>query len=207
MHRTIRTLLAAAVLLAASAGAPAQASAGSAPRLDAVLVGGDNIVLNGQRCVIGFNARSATTGARYIVTSGYCAGGSGLTAPVRAPDGSTSTPYVRGPGGSLLTVSPVLGRAPVGSSICMSGPVGGFRCGTVVAMNQTIRFADGTTVTGLTRTSVCAQAGEIGSPFVWLSGGRVIAQGTLLVGTGSCASFFQPINEVLSAYGLVLYTG
>lgn len=177
--------------------------------VQAPLVGGDSIVINNQRCAIGFNAHNGA-GGRYIITSSPCfAGLPGTAGPVPAPAGSTSTPYVRGPGGSLLTVSPLQTRAPVGASVCMSGPVDGYRCGTVQAINQTVCFPQGCVI-GLTRTNVCPQPGESGAPFIWNSGGRVIAQGVLVGGSGSCpggTSWFKPIWPILAAHGLVLFTG
>lgn len=204
MRRILVALLVAAGLAGpvAAGGATAEPDAG----IDALLVGGDFVTIGSQRCVIGFNARQPRTLARYIITSGPCVGGTGRTGLVAAPAGSTSTPYVRGSGGALLTLSPDLNQAPIGSTVCMSGPVSGFRCGTVTAYNVTVVFPGGT-VTGLARTSVCAQPGEAGAPFVWLTGGRVIAQGTLAGASGACTTYFQPVVPVLQKYGVVLYTG
>jgi streptogrisin C len=61
-------------------------------------------------------------------------------------------------------------------------------------------------VTGLTRTNVCAEPGDSGGS--WLSGNQ--AQGVTSGGSGNCSSggttYFQPVNEILSAYGLTLVT-
>ena len=60
------------------------------------------------------------------------------------------------------------------------------------------------TVTGLTRTNVCAEPGDSGGSFI--SGSQ--AQGVTSGGSGNCTSggttYFQPVNEILSAYGLTL---
>lgn len=206
-----RLMVAAAVLagvtLVAPGDTPVAAAAGAG--IPAVLVGGDPIVINGLRCTIGFNARNAA-GTRYIITSWPCFGGPGSAGPVPAPADSTSTPYVRGPGGSLLTLSPSQNRAPVGATVCRSGPGSGYHCGTVTALNQTVCFTTGC-VTGLTRTNACAEPGDSGGPFIWSSGGQVIAQGVLVGASGNCTAggttWFRPIGPILSAYGLILYTG
>jgi len=200
----------AAVALAPAAGAAAtQASVEPGAGVDALLIGGDPIVVNNQRCAIGFNARNSA-GNRYIITGYPCAGSPGMPGLLLAPAGSTSTPYVRGPGGTLLTLSPLQNRAPVGAVVCMSGPTAGYRCGTIIAVNQTVNFG-GVLVTGLTKTTVCPALGESGAPFIWNSGGQVIPQGVLVGGSGSCGTggttWFKPIWPLLSAYGLILYTG
>ena len=186
------------------AGAPASAKASDGGQIDALLIGGD--YFNGSRCVIGYNAYNAA-GDRFVITSGCTS--NGLPGPVPAPPDSTSTAYIRA-GGGLLTVSPVLATAPIGATVCMSGPVGGLRCGYVQAMNVTISYPGGV-ITGLTRTSVCAYPGETGSPFFWPNGGRIIAQGVLVSASGSCStggvSYFKPILPILSAHSLTLFTG
>jgi streptogrisin C len=63
------------------------------------------------------------------------------------------------------------------------------------------------------RTNVCAEPGDSGGSLVTNpgSGSRVQAVGLTSGGSGNCSSggttFFQPITEPLSAYGLTLYTG
>ncbi|MFE6615557.1 S1 family peptidase [Amycolatopsis sp. NPDC057786] len=97
-------------------------------------------------------------------------------------------------------------EAPVGSSVCRYGATTGWQCGIIQAKNQSITFPEGT-LTGLTRTSVCAEPGDNGGPFV--SGTQ--AQGVLVGGSGNCSSggttYFYPVNRVLSAYGLTILTG
>ncbi|GAB3898131.1 hypothetical protein GCM10029964_082090 [Kibdelosporangium lantanae] len=98
-----------------------------------------------------------------------------------------------------------LQEAPVGASICRSGITSGWRCGTIQAKNETVNYIEGT-VTGLTRTSACAEPGDSGGPY--LSGGQ--AQGVTSGGTGNCAfggtTYFQPINPILRAYQLKLFS-
>jgi len=99
----------------------------------------------------------------------------------------------------------VAGRrvAPIGSAVCRSGSTTGWRCGTVLAYNATVNVLGGP-ITGLTRTSACAEGGDSGGPFLW----GTQAQGLTSSGHGNCRSggvtFFQPIAEVLTTYQLVL---
>jgi streptogrisin C len=107
--------------------------------------------------------------------------------------------------GGNVTVSGSTESA-VGASICRSGSTTGWHCGTVQAKNSTVNYPQGT-VTGLTRTNVCAEPGDSGGS--WLSGSQ--AQGVTSGGSGNCTSggttYFQPVNEILSVYGLTLVTG
>ncbi|RBQ12363.1 MULTISPECIES: S1 family peptidase [Micromonospora] len=96
-------------------------------------------------------------------------------------------------------------EAPVGASICRSGSTTGTRCGLVQAKNATVNYPEGT-VTGLTRTNVCAEPGDSGG--AWLSGDQ--AQGVTSGGSGDCTrggvTFFQPVNEILQRNNLTLVT-
>ncbi|MDQ4102228.1 MAG: S1 family peptidase [Actinomycetota bacterium] len=190
------------------------------------LRGGDTMTSNsGQRCSVGFNAISG--GIRYIITAGHCTKQGGTwTGPDGRPIGPaaessfpgddfglvevTSSAWEQtddvGTGSGNLTVtgdSP----APVGSKVCMSGSTSGFHCGQVKAVGETVNYGNGDVVRGLTRTSVCAEPGDSGGPF--LTGTE--AQGMLSGGTGGCLlggqSYFQPVQEVLTTYGLTLITG
>jgi streptogrisin C len=102
---------------------------------------------------------------------------------------------------------PVAGstEAPVGSSICRSGSTTGTRCGVIQARNATVRYPEGT-VTGLTRTNVCAEPGDSGGS--WISGDQ--AQGITSGGSGDCTvggtTFYQEVNEVLQTLNLTLVT-
>lgn len=103
----------------------------------------------------------------------------------------------------------MLGRtvAAVGTTVCRSGSTTGYRCGIVQATNTSVCYAQGC-VYQVTRTTACGEPGDSGGPFV--SNSRQ-AQGLLSGGSGNCTSggttFSQPINEVLSVYGLTLVTG
>ena len=123
---------------------------------------------------------------------------------VKTEAGFTPQPVVNDFNGNEL---PVAGstEAPVGAAICRSGSTTGTHCGTILAKNQTVNYPEGT-VTGLTRTNVCAEGGDSGGP--WLSGDQ--AQGVTSGGSGDCTvggeTFFQPVNEILATNNLTLVT-
>jgi streptogrisin C len=183
------------------------------------VVGGDAYYIGGGRCSLGF---SVTGG---FVTAGHCGSTGNATsgynqvsqgtfrgssfpgndyAWVGVNSNWTPTPYVDNYSGGTVTVAGST-EAAVGASICRSGSTTGWHCGTVSAKNQTVNYSEGT-VTGLTRTNVCAEPGDSGGS--WLSGQQ--AQGVTSGGSGDCTSggttYFQPVNEILSAYGLTLTT-
>ncbi len=200
-----------------------------APRPLWNVIGGQAITTGGSRCSAGFNARSGS--ARYVITAGHCTnigtswngvGGTlGRTAGSSFPGNDygiiqiTSTAAVstalvdRYSAGADATVRGS-SQAGVGSTICRSGSTTGWRCGTIGAHNQTVRYPQGT-VTGLTRTSACAQPGDSGGSFVSPNSTSVQAQGVTSGGSGNCSTggttFHQPVNEVLSRFGLSLVTG
>jgi hypothetical protein len=97
------------------------------------------------------------------------------------------------------------GTAYVGQAVCRSGVTTGVRCGTVTALNQTVNYATGV-VYGLIRTNICAEAGDSGGSLYVASTGTIL--GILSGGSGNCTSggttYYQPIAEVLAAYGLTL---
>lgn len=182
-------------------------------------VGGDPYIINGRvRCSIGFSVHGG------FVSAGHCGG---VGASVNGWDGSwmgtfagSSFPgndysFIR-IGGGWWTVPVVLGWgtipdrlvrgsavAPVGSSICRSGSTTHWHCGNVLALNETVNYQQGA-VYQMTKTSVCAEPGDSGGSFI--TGEQ--AQGMTSGGWGNCSSggqtWFQPVNEVLGAYGLSL---
>jgi hypothetical protein len=183
-------------------------------------VGGDPYYTGNVRCSIGFSVHGG------FVTAGHC-GQPG--ASVRGWDGSLMGQF-RGssfPGNDYAhvsighgwwTVPVVLGwgtvpdqlvrgsaEAPIGSSICRSGSTTHWHCGTVLAKNETVNYSQGA-VHQMTKTSVCAQPGDSGGSFI--TGDQ--AQGVTSGGWGNCSTggqtWFQPVNEILSVYGLRLHT-
>ncbi|MDO0930530.1 S1 family peptidase [Streptomyces sp. DG2A-72] len=190
-------------------------------RLRTLLSGGDAIYAGGGRCSAGVNVRSGST--YYFVTAGHCTDGTTTwyTGPamdtVVGPTTGTSfpgndfgvvqysNPAVPRPG-TIGTVD-VTGTATayVGQRVCTRGATTGVRCGVVTGLNATVNYGGGTIVYGLIQTSICAEPGDSGGPLY--AGDKVI--GILSGGSGNCATggttYYQPIQEVLSAYGLSVY--
>lgn len=96
-------------------------------------------------------------------------------------------------------------QALAGAAVCRSGSTTGWHCGTIEQHDTSVSYAEGT-VDGVTRTTVCAEPGDSGGSYI--SG--VQAQGVTSGGSGDCTSggttFYQPINPLLSTYGLTLRT-
>lgn len=189
------------------------------PTTFATVQGGDAyIISNSARCSVGF---SVTTG---FVSAGHCgrAGASVTTSAgaslgtfsnsvfpgsadmsyIRTVSGTTLRGYINSYGSGTLPVSGSTASA-VGSSICRSGSTTGVHCGTVRNLGVTVNYSEGS-VTGMTGTTVCAEPGDSGGSFY--TGAQ--AQGVTSGGSGDCSSggvtYFQPVNEILSTYGLTL---
>jgi streptogrisin C len=101
----------------------------------------------------------------------------------------------------------------VGTAICRSGRTSGWKCGTIDQVDVSVNYSTGETITHVNRTTACSEGGDSGGSFIT---GPGQAQGVLSGGSGSCKgklpnsrtrSYFQPVNPILSAYGLTLKTG
>ncbi|MFF5079350.1 ricin-type beta-trefoil lectin domain protein [Actinoplanes sp. NPDC000266] len=182
--------------------------------------GGDQYVINGNTlCSVGF----AVAGG--FVSAGHCGGTGSPTlgynnvaqgtfagssfpgndyAWIRTNGNWTSQPWVNNYSGGNVTVAGSQ-EAAIGSSVCRSGRTTGWRCGTILDRDETIVYSQGA-VSGLARSNACAEPGDSGGS--WISGNQ--AQGVTSGGTGNCSSggtmWFQPVNEILSVYGLSLTT-
>lgn len=202
-----------------------------APRPVWDLVSGQQITSGTARCTLGFNARSGTT--RFIVAAGHCVSAgsswSGVGGYIGPSAGSSfpgndygriqvasaaaaSTPLVdRYTSGVDVTITGFTNPS-VGTPVCYSSPVTGWRCGSVTGVNQTVCYPQGC-VYQLIRTNMCPEPGASGAPVVTHpgSGTAVRAVGLIVGGSGSCSSggttWVQPISEPLAVYGLTLVTG
>jgi streptogrisin D len=185
--------------------------------------GGQAIYGGGGRCSLGFNVRSGST--YYFLTAGHCTNlgsswyaNSAQTALLGTRAG-TSFPgndygivrYSASPGagdvylynGSYRDITGA-GNAYVGQYVLRSGSTTGVYGGYVQALNATVNYAEGS-VHGLIQTDVCAEGGD--------SGGALFAGNTALGltsgGSGNCSwggtTFFQPVTEALSVYGVSVY--
>jgi Alpha-lytic protease prodomain/Trypsin len=195
------------------------------------VVGGAEYQSGGGLCSIGFPiTRGATKG---FATAGHC-GGVGtqirlsgtLVGSIQGrfyPTGDQAWANVRSTDtlfGQVTryngTVQRVLGStvAPIGAAICRSGRTTGWRCGTVVSYNNTVNYGTGN-VNGLTRSTACAGQGDSGGSWITgtgqaqgvTSGGQLPAGSNNNCGVASPITWFQPINPILSRFGLTLVLG
>lgn len=186
------------------------------------LVGGDPYYMGG-RCSIGFSITKGTQ--QGFATAGHCGrAGTATSGYNQVAQGTfqasifpgrdmawvavnsqwTATPYVKGQGGQRIGVGGST-QSPVGASICRSGSTTGWHCGTIQQHNTSVTYPEGT-ISGVTRTTVCAEPGDSGGSYI--SGSQ--AQGVTSGGSGNCSSggttFHQPINPLLQQFGLTLKT-
>ncbi|MEV5768366.1 S1 family peptidase [Micromonospora sp. NPDC052213] len=182
--------------------------------------GGDAIYGGGYRCSLGFNVRSGST--YYFLTAGHCTDAvsawyansaqstklgdrTGTSFPgndygiVRYTN--TSIAIDGSVGSQDITAA---GNASVGQQVTRRGSTTGTHSGTVTGLNATVRYAEGT-VRGMIATNVCAEPGDSGGPLY--SGS--IALGLTSGGSGNCrtggTTFFQPVTEALSKYGVSVF--
>ncbi|WP_422741761.1 S1 family peptidase [Micromonospora sp. WMMD754] len=193
-------------------------------RLRTLIAGGQAIYGGGGRCSLGANVRSGSTW--YLVTAGHCTNLAGTwyadsarTTVLGSRAGSSFpgndygvvryTGTVAHPSAVYTHPGQVTvygaGSAYVGQAVCRSGATTGVRCGTVTGLNQTVNYAEGS-VSGLIRTNICAEPGDSGGPLYVAATGTVL--GILSGGSGNCTSggtsYYQPILEILAAYGLTI---
>jgi len=208
----------------------AVAAAGDAARLEHTagqfslfIAGGQAIYASGGRCSLGFNVRTPTS--FYFVTAGHCtaigatwyANSSRTTVlGTRAVSSFPGNDYgivryaagVSHPGSVYLysgSQDITSAATPaVGTTVRRSGSTTGVRSGRVTQLNATVNYAQGR-VSGLIRTTVCAEPGDSGGAL--FSGS--VANGLTSGGSGNCSSggvtYFQPVTEALSAYGVSVY--
>jgi streptogrisin B len=176
---------------------------------------GDAIYGSSHRCSLGFNV--VDDGTYYFLTAGHCgkvsrrwwtnASRSTLIGPtidysfpkndyalVRYDNTSLSHP-----GGFTAA------NAFVGERVTRDGSTTGTHSGTVTALNVTVRYQGGGTVSGLIQTTVCAEPGDSGGPLYDGTKALGITSG----GSGDCerggTTFFQPVTEALNAYGVSVF--
>ncbi|WNO76328.1 S1 family peptidase [Streptomyces sp. AM8-1-1] len=190
-----------------------------------LIAGGQAIYAGGGRCSLGFNVRSGST--YYALTAGHCTNiGStwytnsanttvlgtrtGSSFPtndygiIRHSNASAADGRVYLYNGSYRDITSA-GNASVGQAVQRSGSTTGLRGGTVTGLNATVNYGGGDIVYGMIQTNVCAEPGD--------SGGSLFAGSTALGltsgGSGNCSAggttFFQPVTEALSAYGVSVF--
>ncbi|MFF9651544.1 S1 family peptidase [Streptomyces sp. NPDC014622] len=190
-------------------------------KLTKLLSGGDAIYAPGWRCSLGFNVRSGST--YYFLTAGHCTDGnppwytsSSQTTSIGPTVGSsfptndyglvrydnTSVPHDGTVGNVDITGA---ADATMGMSVTRRGSTTGTHSGSVTGLNATVNYGNGDIVYGMIKTNVCAEPGDSGGPLY--SGSKAI--GLTSGGSGNCSSggttYFQPVTEALSAYGVSVY--
>ncbi|GAA4931446.1 S1 family peptidase [Streptomyces coeruleoprunus] len=192
-----------------------------------LIAGGQAIyAAGGGRCSLGFNVRNSS-GTYYALTAGHCTNiagtwytnsgqttllgsRSGSSFPgndygiIRHANASAADGRVYLYNGSYRDITSS-GNAYVGQSVQRSGSTTGLRGGTVTGLNATVNYGGGDVVYGLIQTNVCAEPGDSGGPL--FSGSTAL--GLTSGGSGNCSSggttFFQPVTEALSAYGVSVF--
>ncbi|MEU4080977.1 serine protease [Streptomyces venezuelae] len=187
-----------------------------------LISGGDAIYATSWRCSLGFNVRDSA-GNYYFLTAGHCTDGAGTwysnssRTTVLGTTAGSSFPgndygLVRYTNSSVTksgTVGSVditgAANATVGMSVTRRGSTTGIHSGSVTGLNATVNYGGGDIVSGLIRTNVCAEPGDSGGPLY--SGSRAV--GLTSGGSGNCSTggttFFQPVTEALSAYGVSVF--
>jgi hypothetical protein len=195
-------------------------------KLTKKIAGGDAIYGGQYRCSLGFNVRNSA-GVYYFLTAGHCGNiastwysNSGHTTTLGTTAGSSfpgndyaivkyATSFTNHPGtvdlynGSSQDIT-TSANAFVGEAVKRSGSTTHVHSGTVSQTNATVNYAEGT-VTGLIRTNVCAEGGDSGGAL--FDGTKAL--GLTSGGSGNCSSggttYFQPVTEALSVYGVSVY--
>ncbi|MFI1967257.1 S1 family peptidase [Streptomyces pathocidini] len=187
------------------------------------LSGGDAVYADaGWRCSLGFNVRD-NSGAYFFLTAGHCTDGdpgwytsTALTTLIGPTTGSsfpdndygivrydnTAVSHEGTVGGQDITTA---ADPTVGQNVTRRGSTTGTHTGRVTALNATVNYGGGDIVRGLIQTTVCAEPGDSGGPLYDGSTALGLTSG----GSGDCTSggttFFQPVKEALTAYGVSVY--
>ncbi|WP_067811117.1 S1 family peptidase [Actinomadura kijaniata] len=221
---TVRGARLARVKRAAAKHGPAVRTRSVSGKFRPFTSGGEAIWTNGGRCSLGFNVRKGRE--HYFLTAGHCtatgrswfadqgttrklgdtAGSSfpgddhGLVKYTAAPEDTRGEVSLYGSTRDITEA----GEATVGQKVTRSGSTTQVHEGEVTALDQTVNYQEGS-VSGLIQTTVCAEPGD--------SGGALFAGSTALGltsgGSGDCSAggttFFQPVGEALSRYGVTIY--
>ncbi|WP_319460288.1 S1 family peptidase [Micromonospora sp. RTP1Z1] len=180
-----------------------------------LLSAGNAIYGGGYRCSLGFNA--VKSGVYYFLTAGHCGDvantwytNSSHTTLIGPTIGSSfpgndyalvryDNTSLTHPGGYTAA------NAFVGEAVKRTGSTTGTHSGTVTALNVTVRYTGSGTVKGMIQTTVCAEPGDSGGPLYDGTKALGITSG----GSGDCRSggttFYQPVPEAASAYGVTVY--
>ncbi|MFI9818560.1 S1 family peptidase [Saccharothrix variisporea] len=182
------------------------------------VVGGNRYWTSKYGCSVGFSVVGG------FITAGHCGDvGETTTQPggrfagssfpvddmafVRTDPGNTPIGAVNDYNGGRVAVAGSQ-EAPVGTSICRSGGTSGWHCGTIRSRNATVDYGPSIgKVYEAIETTACAEPGDSGGSAI--SGNQ--AQGVTSGGSGDCkggaaTTYFQPVPEILTRYGVTLVT-
>lgn len=181
--------------------------------LSPLIAAGAAIYTGGSRCSLGFNVVSGST--YYFLTAGHCTNAGATWTNGSATLGTRSgTSFPVNDYGIVRYTNTTIAKTggftsastpAVGTAVTRTGSTTGTRTGSVTALNQTVTYSGSGTVSGLIRTTVCAEPGDSGGPLYRGSAAYGLTSG----GSGNCTSggvtYFQPVTEALSAYGVSVY--
>jgi len=192
-------------------------------KINKLIKGGDAIYATSWRCSLGFNVKNSA-GADYFVTAGHCTDGAGTWwsnsghTTTLGPTAGSSFPtndygLVRysnttiAKAGTAGSVDITRAATPaVGTNVMRTGSTTGTHTGRVTALNATVNYGGGDVVYGMIQTNVCAEPGDSGGS---MYGSNGVAYGLTSGGSGNCTSggttFFQPVTEALTAYGVHVF--
>ncbi|MFI2239706.1 S1 family peptidase [Streptomyces chrestomyceticus] len=186
-----------------------------------LISGGDAVYATSWRCSLGFNVKKGST--YYFLTAGHCTDGNppwytnsshstsiGPTAGSSFPNNdyglvrysNSGVSHEGTVGGQDITKA---GNATVGQNVTRRGSTTGTHTGKVTGLNATVNYGNGDVVYGMIKTTVCAEPGDSGGPLYAGSTALGLTSG----GSGNCSSggttYFQPVTEAISAYGVSIY--
>ncbi|MFE2586106.1 S1 family peptidase [Streptomyces sp. NPDC059378] len=199
---------------------------GETQRTAGAINGGDYIANSSVSCSYGFTVRKKSDpDYKAILTAGHCTNTSGndwsksdgtyigYTTGHNVADGNdfgliraynanvTYYGNVEAANGDSQDIS-YSRDSKVYETACASGYRSKYACGTIIYKNQTINYSDGMTVTGMDVAQICRDHGDSGGPLF----ADDAALGLLSGGNDStCQSFYQPVNEALSWYGMEVF--
>lgn len=197
--------------------------------------GGDKIndyYDNGFYCSLGFNVQKPG-GNKYFLTAGHCADGVGTwyhgptylgprTGYTYGETGDYAIADHRNSDVSPYGVVNITGGAYIGQEqqitharnvdpedkVARSGKTSYDTNGKVLTEGETVTYADGTTVRGLVKTTLCTYGGDSGGPVYWGTAALGLTSGALVnqdPANNYCRTWHQPVVEVLNAYGVDVY--
>jgi hypothetical protein len=194
---------------------------------------------NGAACSVGFNTLDRYNN-NIVLTAGHCVRASGWITRNGYQIGATRTADYGGAGqndfGTFWNNYPgywqpspsvyrydtrtyirVVGQwnnPPIGATVCKSGRTTGFTCGTIMGLNQTKVYTDGTWLSGLVRHNACVEPGDSGGANISPDGYALgVTSGAYTDKYNRCwsksgyanESYYQPVGEALTVNGLRLF--